>query len=160
MILDRSIFWLATCQMLAAVAFLLPAWLLGGCAAWVPALGTLIASFAVHLWWGMREPRWLDRARVRRNALGSGILHAPLFAAGYTLLWVTQPAWFGFGWEGVASLAPILGLGGGALAMALTLAGGDAAAAAVGTSLDVPIDRHTLVTETPRAQWKEDEESD
>jgi hypothetical protein len=155
---DRDVATLILAQVGAALVCLAPAWVLGACAGWVPAVGTVLASFFVHLWIGQRRPGWLDRARVRTNSLGSAFVHAPILGGTYALLWFLYPDWFGFGWNGVLVLAPVLGLGGGAVALALTLAGGDAAAAAVGASLDA--ERRALVTEPPRVQREEEEEPD
>lgn len=107
----------------------------GACAGWVPLIGTLLAPFALVLWWGWRRPGWLSRARVRRLASLSGVAHAPLVAGVYAAAWLALPDAFAFEASALALLAPVLGLGGGVVAAALTLCAGDAAATVIGVDL-------------------------
>lgn len=123
-------------QVSAALAFTLPAMLLiGMCAGWVPAVGTLLGSFLVSVWWGRRRPGFLSRQRIRRLAVHSGLAHAPLVGIAYAASYAAWPDAFEFQATALLLLAPALGFAGGIVAAVLTLCGADGAAAALGESL-------------------------
>ena len=126
-------------QMAGAIVLSIPALtLIGACAGWVPALGTALGGLAVWMFWGRRQPERLQRAHIRKLALGSGLAHGLGAGAVYGLVYLVQPSWFDFGPVALLALVPAIGLGAGGLALALTLVAGDGAAAALGIALEPP----------------------
>lgn len=120
-------------QALAAVTVATPALLVvGACAAWVPLLGTTAAAFVWMRRRGVRSPQWLSRARVRRLAVHSGFVHGLLATVAYVVAYAALPSQFDVPATAVLLLAPTLGIGVGLVALAVTLCGGDGAAASLG----------------------------
>jgi hypothetical protein len=116
-------------QLLAATLALIPAYFIGSCAAWVPAVGTLAGAL---LWFFVRNPG-ADRTRVRQMALISGAGHAVVGCSAYFAAWWCWPATFDLSAQAMFMVAPVLGAGVGVAALALTLAAGDAAGTSRGT---------------------------
>ena len=127
---------LASLQLLGAAAVTVPAVLVvGACAAWVPVLGTLGAAFVWLRLRGVGTPGWLTRDRIRRLAVHSGLVHGALAAIGYFGVYSAFPATFDLPTLAALGVSPLLGAGVGITALALTLCGGDAAAATLGERL-------------------------
>lgn len=130
-------------QLLAALALSVPAvGLIGACAGWVPILGTAAGAFATWLVWGRLAPERLTRPSIRRMALRSGAAHALVVAASYVACYSIFPDSFSFEPLALVIIAPVLGLGGGGVALAMTLVAGDGAAAALGVELQPPDPRN------------------
>lgn len=96
--------------------------LLGRIAAWVPAVGVLLAAYA-----GVTRRQEVSRAEIQRLARRSGLLFAGVGAAAYVGGWSLFPSAFEFGVDGLLVVAPTLGLGVGFAAFVLTLCGADLA---------------------------------
>lgn len=126
-------------QLAGALVLSIPALtLIGACAGWVPALGTALGGLAVWMSWGKRQPERLQRARIRKLALASGLAHGVGAGALYGVAYLAQPDWFDFGPTALLALVPAVGLGAGGVSLALTLVAGDGAAAALGIALEPP----------------------
>ncbi|MFK7930231.1 MAG: hypothetical protein AB8H79_18730 [Myxococcota bacterium] len=129
-------------QIVCAAALAIPAvTLIGACAAWVPVAGTAFGGFLVWILLGRADPARLTRVVIRRISLLSAVTHGPLIGVAYAVFYVVASDQFDIPPSALWFLCPALGLGGAAVALAMTLVAGDAAAATLGLTLEPPARR-------------------